>query len=256
MKTLLGLLGTALSFFLLIDPASAQEVKAKTAAKNILAKYQDALITVKLIVKNKGGGLENQLEIAGTVLSSDGLTVVSDFSSNPSALFISENDQTETTDVKLIFKDGREVPATFVLRDKELDLAFVMPQEKTRDLPHVKMEKGPVPGPLDDLVFIYRLGKSLNREVAVTLGRVDAVIKKPRTFVVSDFLNGVQSLGCPVFDDSGRPVGVVVLRRAQGPTKIPAGVTGILDLFKPVVLTAEDIQDAANQISKPKDKSK
>ena len=255
MKVRCGLVCAAALAFL-VTPGLADEAKVKTAAKEVLAKYQDALVTVKLLVKVRGSTSESQLEIAGTVLTPAGLTVVSDFTSNPSALFSPGDDKTETTDVQLIFRDGREVPGSFVLRDRELDLAFVMPKDKEQDLPHLKLDQGPVPEPLDDLVYLYTLGKSLNREAAIALGRVEAVVKKPRLLVVSDLFTGVQCLGSPVFDGAGRPVGVVVLRRSQTPPKSVSGVRDILDVLKPVILTAKDIQLAANQIAQPGEKPK
>jgi hypothetical protein len=118
-------------------------------------------------------------------------------------------------------------------------------------LPAVSLEKGAVPAPLDDLVFLYPLGKSLNREVAVSIARVRAVAKKPRTFVVSDFLDGLQSLGCPVFNDAGRAIGLVVLRRAPAP---PSGGSfrDVLELLNPVILTAEDVLQVAAQATAAK----
>jgi S1-C subfamily serine protease len=256
MRWRFGLGGAAVVLPLLAGPALGEEAKLKTAAREVLSKYQDALVTVKLLLKVKGSNHEDQLEIPGTVLTAAGLTVVSDFGSNPSGLFTSGDDRTETSDVKLVFKGGREVPASFVLRDRELDLAFALPKEKESDLPHVSLEKSSVPQPLDDLIYLFRLGKSLNREVAVTLGRVEAVVKKPRTFVVSDLLNGVQSLGQPVFDATGQPVGIVLLRRTPSAPKTAASIRDVLDLLKPVVLTAKDIQQAAGQITEPAEKSK
>lgn len=246
----------AVAMLFIVSPALADEAKVKSAAKEILAKYQDALVTVKLLVKTRGSTSESQLEIAGTVLTPAGLTVVSDFTSNPSALFMPGDDKTETTDVKLIFKDGREVASSFVLRDRELDLAFVMPKDKEQDLPHLKLDQASVPEPLDDLVYLYLLGKSLNREAAITMGRVEAVVKKPRLFVVSDLFTGVQCLGSPVFDGTGRPVGIVVLRRSPTPPKSVSGVRDILDVVKPVILTAKDIQLAVNQVAQPGEKPK
>jgi Trypsin-like peptidase domain len=257
MKCRFGLVGVFGVLVFLVGPAAADDAKLKTTGQEVLAKYQDALVTVKLLLKVRANQ-EEQLELAGTVLTPAGLTVVSDFSSNPSGLFTAAEDRTETSDVKLVFKDNREVPAAFVLRDRELDLAFVMPKEKEADLPHVKLETSAVPQPLDDLIYLFRLGKTLNREAAVNLGRVEAVVKKPRTFVVSDLLNGVQGLGQPVFDNAGRPVGIVVLRRSPHPPNMMGlGLREALDLVKPVVLTGKDIQQVASQIKKqPAEKSK
>jgi len=241
----------------------AEEPSTRSAARDALARHADAVITVRLAVKNRvvfqGRERNNSdatLEIAGTILTPAGLTVVSDFTSNPSGLFAPSGDgprvETETTDVKLLLRDGRELPARFVLRDRDLDLAFLLPREEGLSLPHLNLESAPVPEPLDELFFLYPMGRSLNREVAVALARVRAVVRKPRTFVVSDFLEAFQSLGCPAFDAGGRAVGLVVLRRAPG---APAGQSGpreLLDFFSPVVLTAADVHEVAAQAVPPK----
>ncbi len=242
--------------------ARADEARTRAAARVVLAKYAEAVITVRLTVKSRivfegreGTSRQTTMEIAGTVVQPSGLTVVSHFSSNPSDLFPSREGgpkaETETIDVKLVLRDGRELPAKFVLRDEDLDLAFLTPIEQGLTLPHVGLEKGQLPEPLDDLVFLYPLGKSLNREVAIAIGKVRAVARKPRIFIVSDFLNGFQSLGCPVFNDAGRAVGLVVLRRAPAP---PTGGSfrDVLEVLNPVVLTAEDVLQVAVQAITPK----
>jgi len=136
-----------------------------------------------------------------------------------------------------------------VLRDTDLDLAFLLPEEKGLNVPFVALSAGPVPEPLDDLVFLYAMGKTLNRDVALMVAKVRAVVKKPRTFVVADFMTGLQSLGCPVFDASGKAVGLVVLRRAAV-TPTPGGsLRDMLDMMAPVVLTAGDVQKVAAQVA-------
>jgi hypothetical protein len=248
--------GLALAF--VAAPAAAEDSALKKAARGVLAKYHDAVISVKFVVKTAHAqGDQAQLEVAGTVLTPAGLTVVSDFTSNPSGFFFeSDEDKSETSDVKLILKGGQEIPAKFVLRDRELDLAFVMPKEAKTKFTSVPLEKGPTPAVLDDLIYLFRFGKTLNREPALTLGRVESVIKKPRTLIVPDLIDGVQGLGSPVFDGSGRPLGIVVMRRSAMPPRSITSVRDVLDLLKPVVVTAEDIQRAAAQIGKPDEKQK
>lgn len=220
----------------------------KTAGRAVLKKHQDAIVHVKLVLKT--GSAETQGEIAGVVLTPAGLTVVSDFTSNPVGLF-SDDTRTETTDVKLVLRDGREVPAKFVLRDKDLDLAFVMPKEtEGLSLPHIKLEKTPHPEPLDEIIYLHRLGRGLNREASLAVGRLEAVVKRPRLFLVPDMVNGLQNLGCPAFDEQGRPIGIVVVRRAGKGLRIPQGVQDILDLLKPVIISNEDVMQAVEQISK------
>ena len=38
--------------------------------------------------------------------------------------------ETEVNDIKILLEDGAEVPAEIVLRDKDLDLAFIRPKAK------------------------------------------------------------------------------------------------------------------------------
>jgi hypothetical protein len=233
-------------------PAAEEAASIKAAAKAVLSKYPEAIVTVKLVTKI--GNFERPLEIAGTVLTPEGLTVVSDSSTHPLQGFGGDEggNRSETTDVQVMLKDGRELPAKFVLRDKDLDLAFVLPKEKGLKLTHVKLEKTPVPQLLDELIFVRRLDKSLNREVSVTLSRVEGLVKRPRTFLVPDLITGIQNLGCPVFDAGGRAIGIVVVRRTAG----GAGGGGGLTRGTPVILTTEDLQEAANQAAKPQEEGK
>jgi hypothetical protein len=232
--------------------AAADDIKA--AARDVLSKNQDAIIQVKLTAKV--GSVDQQIEVAGTVISPAGLTVVSDVSTNPRGLLGGgeEGGRTETTDVKLVLKDGKEIPGKFVLRDRDLDLAFVMPKDsKDLKLTHVKLEKTPVPEVLDELVYLHRLGKALNREVSVVLGRAEAVVKKPRVLIVPELWTGLQRLGCPVFDASGRAVGLVVMRRAGAGQ---SGGGGLLGAMQPVIVTTEDLLQIVGQVDKPQEEGK
>ena len=253
-------LAGAMMMTALAASASADEAALKAVARATLEKNAPAVITVRLTLKTRvvfqgreANTSESTMEIAGTVISAAGLTVVSDVSSNPGGMFPDRADgpkvETETTDVKLVLRDGKEIPAKFVLRDSDLDLAFLLPEEKGLNVPFVALAAGPVPEPLDDLVFLYAMGKTLNRDVALMVAKVRAVVKKPRTFVVADFMTGLQSLGCPVFDASGKAVGLVVLRRAAV-TPTPGGsLRDMLDMMAPVVLTAGDVQKVAAQVA-------
>jgi hypothetical protein len=240
------------------DPAA--EPQARDTAKRVLSTKADAVVTVQLVVKRRyvvqgreQGSADQKIEIAGTTLRSDGLTVVSDFTTNPAALFTSEDREggpkvdTDTTDVKIVLKDGREIPSRFVLRDRDLDLAFLMPVEKGLQLQSLTLEEGPLPEPLDDLVLLYRLGRSMNREAAATVATVHSVVRKPRTFLVPGFIEGLQSLGCPAFDTKGRAVGLVVLRRYPAPPQPQSSFRDFVDMMNPVVLTAADVLDVADQ---------
>lgn len=235
----------------------ADEARTRQAARAVLARQGAALVTVRLTVKprmvfdgREESGPESTLEVQGTVIAPQGLTVLSDFSSNPAAMFQREDGpqvETDTSDVKLVLQDGREFPARFVLRDADLDLAFVAPVGPVPPLACVRFEKGAVPAPLDDLILLGQLGRSLNREVGVTVGRVRAVVKKPRTFVVPSAVDGLLGLGGPAFDDRRRPVGLLVLRRGPRGQADMQGIRDLFDGMSAVVLAAADVQDIAAQ---------
>ncbi len=233
---------------------------ARSAARRALERYADAVVTVRVVLKRRlisqgreRGSAESQLEVAGTVLTPAGLTVVSDATTNPAALSGDSDGETrldtEATDVKILLRDGRELPARFVLRDGDLDLAFVVPDETGLALTHLDLgaTAGPVPQPLDALAYLFPLPRSLGRETGVALDHARGVARKPRTFVASDMVLGMQSLGCPVFDATGRAVGLSVMRRAPRTSTAGGGFRDVFDAFTPVVLTAADVQSVARQ---------
>jgi S1-C subfamily serine protease len=230
----------------------------RETAREVMAEQGDAVVTVRLTIKSRmvfqgqeRSGPDQTVEIAGTVLTPDGLTAVSDFTSNPAGLLSGTGGgptvETQTSDVKLVLRDGRELKARFVLRDEDLDLAFLAPVEPAK-LKAVELTRGATPRALDDLILLYPLGRNLGRGLAVSLTRVRSVVSRPRTFVVTDTIDGWQALGAPAFDARGRALGLVLVRRAPQPsTSGGGGMRQLFDTIPPVVLTAEDVLVVAVQ---------
>ncbi len=235
--------------------AAGDEALVATA-RSVLEKNQAALVTVRQTVKihmvyqgKEQAARESTSELAGTVLTPAGLTVVSDSSGEPSGSPRGANSavDTEVTDVKLVFQDGREIPAHFVLRDRDLDLAFVMPEDPATNLAFVPFTSDVSAKPLDDVIFLSLLGKNNNREVAVALGKVQAVLTKPRTLLAVDFLHGLRSLGCPAFSATGQVLGLVVLKPSADQTSTAESLRDMLDLMQPVVISTETVKELAAQ---------
>jgi S1-C subfamily serine protease len=243
----------------LAPAAAARPADLRAMASQTLARHAEAVATVRMVVKRRmvyqgreRGSAEAPMEVAGTILSPSGLTVVAESMTNPSGPMGDPSGDTrvdvETSDVKLVLRDGREIPARFVLRDADLDLAFLMPHEKGLKLPHVTLQKVPLPSPLDDIIFLFSYGRSLSREVAVATAPVRAVVKRPRTFLASDMMTSLQALGCPVFDSAGRALGIVVMRRSPTVGGGGGGLRDFLDMLNPVILTAADVAEVAEQV--------
>jgi S1-C subfamily serine protease len=242
-------------------PAAAQDAGSlKAKAKEVLAATRDAVIHVKAAVKiamSFGGqempGQDQQVEVVGTVVDPSGLVVISEASLNPAGMMemFGGGDQvsvkSDVGDVKLVMKDGKEIPARLVLRDKDLDLAFVAPNEKGLKLSCVSLDASKPAEALDDIIVVGRLAGNLNRTPAVALGQVTAVVTKPRTFYScgSSAIGPGFGAGCPVFDATGKTLGILLQRRAA--SSGGGGIASIISAMAPVVLPTEDVKEVAQQ---------
>jgi S1-C subfamily serine protease len=104
--------------------------------RDIYNKHQHAVVTIQLVQKltARGKSTENKQALTGTVLDPSGLTVLALSSCDPSELSRRLSGESsldiEISDVKILMEDGTEIPAEIVLRDKDLDLAFIRPKTK------------------------------------------------------------------------------------------------------------------------------
>jgi hypothetical protein len=255
--------------FLFISTSGRQAFAADDAAvagRSILEKYRDAVVSVQMVIKEgmSFGGMsaheyESTTDAIGVVIDPSGLTVLSLSQTNPSGMLSdllsgsgsadSLEMKSELSDVQIVLSDGTEIPAKIVLRDKDLDIAFARPTEK-RDEPFVSIDlsDGASPQILDEVIVLKRMGRIANRTPRVSLARVEAVVEKPRTFYVLE--EGEGSLGSPVFDLSGEPVGVLFYRKLKtGGGMSIASLLSSSDGFGmlTIVLPGADIQEVAAQ---------
>lgn len=245
--------------------AAAVADDAASRGREILGKNRGAVVTVQLVIKQQtsyqGGSSqagESKTEATGTVIDPTGLVVMSLSESDPMSIFEAMMDEmpggfkmeTEVRDVKILLEDGTEVPAEIVLRDRDLDMAFVRPKEKPEsDFACVDLEKTGEPEILDQVIALNRLGKVAGRVYSASVERVDAIVHKPRTFYVpgSDPTN--TGLGSPVFTLEGDFIGVLLLRTIKnigGASGMMFG--GMEDNVIAVILPAEDVISAAEQV--------
>jgi hypothetical protein len=247
-------------------PELARAEDIASAGRRILAAHQNAVVTVKLVIGYNVslGGRDQQgetrTEAVGTVINPSGLTVISLSTIDTSELWKSRmrgaaqsqlKVEMEVKDAKIMLADGTEIPAEVVLRDKDLDLAFLRPTEKpARPLAAIDLATSAKPQVLDEVICLNRLGKIANRVVAVSIERIDALVERPRPFFVLS-PGGSSGVGSPVFAGNGALLGIILIRNA--PTDGDANVASYFSAssgsygFFPVIVPAADILEDAHQ---------
>ncbi len=220
--------------------------------RNLLAEESDSVswvsITVRIEVSAGGRSFppsERKLEALGTVLAPDGLTVLSLNKVDPTDSILSRmrgpaDINVNYTEVLILRADGSEIKADFVLKDEDLDLAFIRPQLEQpgkNDLlvfEYIDYNASITPPleTLDEVVSLGRLGRNLYRKPTLQRGWVNAVINKPRDYYVVENVTP----GTPVFDQSGIWIGITAFRKEGGK---PSGV---------ITVPAKDVMEIAQQV--------
>jgi S1-C subfamily serine protease len=251
---------------------SARADELADRGRDIFKKNQSAVVTVQVVLKTKyslaGMGAqanESKQDLTGTVVDPSGLTVLALSATDPTGLVqnlmatMSSEDlkfkfDTELADVKILLEDGTELPAEVVLRDKDLDLAYVRPKSKpARPMPSVDLSQSASAQVLDHVVTLNRLGQAAGRAYAVSVERITAVVQKPRLFYIPETSLASATLGSPAFTTDGKILGVFVLRSIAAKTGggfnmfnfEPEGLTAI-------ILPAADILKGAKQAPETK----
>ena len=283
MKLLTLYCATALALLVPFGARGADTDDAQAdAAREVFKKHQDAVVWVSAVMKMRGGGpmaamgqQEQKVDAVGTVIHESGLTVVSHSNIDPTSLMNSMfaerggsgqegkiEFKSELSGVRIRLADGTEVPAKLVMTDEDLDLAFILPTANgngasgKKKLPFVKLTgDGAEPAKelavMDPVTVLGRLDQTLDRQPAVFPTRVNAVVKKPRTFYVC---NDLQVLGTPAFDATGRAVGIAVMRkqnlgRGLGSMLSSASSGGVAV----VIIPGQDVMEVADQALAKKD---
>jgi len=253
---------------------SATAADVVLQAREILNHSQNSVINISAMSKldmggsgmpmNIGGlGEAQETQCAGTVIDASGLTAVSYSAVNPfekisKALKVSMDgmgdadnafkSKTELNRIRMHLSDGSEVTARLVLKDKELDLAFLLPDpqegEKMPQFTPVKLSS-PAAQELDDVVILTRHNKELGYQPIVTTAHVSSVIKQPRPMYD---LSAAAQPGSPVFLPDGQLLGLCVSFGGE------EGGLMSMSAMQVLVLPAAEIAKVADQAKKAADK--
>ena len=214
-------------------------------SQKVLEKWQDAVITARIIIEMYES--ERKIEILVTVIDKSGLAVLSLSSINPASMYGAMVDETKVKDVTMILPDNEEIPANLVLRDQDIDLAFIKPIDKVeKKLTAIDLGDNTEPEILDRIVSLSRLGNTGGFAPVVSISRVQAIIKKPRTMYMIDPMKALLGgLGVPAFTLDGKIVGIALMRTSKVQDvmgdELSRGMGGLPSL--PIILPAQEIID-------------
>ena len=218
-----------------------------------------AVVTIRLVLKLKTGGQEHEqkMEVPGVVIDPSGLTVASASSIDPSGVFRRMVDaqrqrmsiESEVKEPVILLEDGTELEAAVVLKDTDLDLAFIRPRDAGLKLAAVSLKPRSGTVPLLTRIYVLgRLSKLANRALSVATGEVRAYVRGPAPYYVAD---GETSsfVGSLAYTADGAALGLFVKRFAT--TLDSSGGRGsdsVMTVLRPVDKVIE-LAEQARKIS-------
>ena len=229
------------------------------AARKILAERQDSVLWISAVCKisftTEGATdqpmnipeQERKVEALGTVLGTNGFMVTALSAIDPSRELTGREIPTASgrirleassvlKEVHIIMPDGAEVPAEVIMKDVDLDLAFLLAKSDSKEFKAavfepVNLNDDAKVAIADEVVSISRADEILSRQPAVYNGQVNVMVKKPREFIrISS-----ASLGAPTFNLDGKVVGIGVVRRMAEKNSVA------------VLIPAADVEEIAEQ---------
>lgn len=245
--------------------AGADELADKGRA--IFKKYQRSVVTIEIVLKSKismagmpGQSSEARQDVTGTVVDADGLTVLALSATDPGQLWQSMmagggddemkfKMESELSDIKFLLDDGSEVAGEVVLRDLDLDLAFVRPKTKlTSQVVPLDLTKPGKAEVLEQVVALNRLGRVASRAYSASIERIAAVVERPRLYYVPDSMATATTLGAPAFTTDGKVLGIFVMRTIKGHGSATSMFGQQPDTITSIIVPVSDIVKAIQQV--------
>jgi len=245
-------------------PGTLLHAADTAAAKKIFASHQDSVIWVSAVAKisvsaegRASADREQKVETLGTIIDPSGMVVTSLMGLDPAAAISGRELRARTggstlkvdasstlKEVRLLMPDSTEVPAEVVMRDADLDLAFVRVKPGAKEAKDVTFKAVDLKASAkvevsDDIVSLGRTDESFSRQPMITRGQITAITKKPREFLRASAVNA----GCPTFAMDGKIIGIAASRAGRG--RGPGGA-------QTVVIPAADVLEIAEQAKNAK----
>ena len=229
--------------------------------REIVAKHGEAVVSVRMAIKETmsmaeyGSEVsEYTQEIPATVILPGGLMVTSLMQLDPSAMmdsfYFDDEDgfdaKTEVTALHVL-RGSAEVAAEIVLRDADLDLAFLRPVEKPEaPWAHVDLAADGDVEAFDPIYLLARMGKVVKRLPTVQDTRIAGIIEKPRKlYVIGNYMGS----GTPAFSAPGACLGINVTRSLKIQANTGMGFTsGFESNMASIVVPGPDILELLEQV--------
>lgn len=231
-------------------------------ARSLVDKYQNAVIQFTAVVKFSGGpaGEEanQQIDGQGLVMDASGLIVTTNSAIDPLSAFTDaagpdspmSKITSKVVSVRVLGKDGTDMPAKVVLRDTDRNLAFLrLIAPPASPLPFVDLKAAGNAQVGDPLFALGRMGKTGNRGPVIGFNRVSARLERPRLLYVIQSAQGFGTPGSIVFNEQGQPLGLLNIR--FGNIRSSGNRFGGEGLY--VVVPADDVLEDGNQAPQAKD---
>ena len=241
--------------------AWADDTAVETEYQSLLKAHAAALATVKYVPKTPGssGDLEGENEITGVMIEPRGLVLCSNTLLGGVRSRFREGHAVPTNIRVLIGEDTEGLPATFIARDTELDLAWLQIKEPgEREFAYLDLaavaEDGVKPRLGQRVLALGVMGRYFGREVLVSEGQVAGRTHKPRElYIVRGNLD--TDPGLPVFATDGQLIGFACLQQPDA-EEFAGSPANMLARGRGLILPVETVAKAtarAKEVQTPGD---
>lgn len=180
----------------------------KIKDKLVIIEYFEQIISSEAIVEKE----RVKKQITGIIVDDSGLVMTSSSIFKANLEFnsaVSLFDQsTKPSDIRVKFGDGKSVPAEFVGKDDDKELAFIR-LNKMEGIKPVSFSKKPKLHLGSGILIIQHLPEDFDYEIVVYPRRINSIVKKPqKKYICENNLKALSHFGL-VLNEDGEAVGIL-----------------------------------------------